>query len=166
MECGGPSAQLAAGIASEVLNSDVPEINFGETHGFSIASRFGFGVQVVNKHTHPLISRAVRIYRTSCLPGGLYLDPLSPCFDCIARVNPLHDQVWVAIEILVLDEGSRVLCQTCSQHIGQNARHDCRAKHFVQSLQPLLGKVRVHIKEKIIRILNSHLEISEPQLVW
>jgi len=166
VECGCPSAELAAGIAPEVFYSDLPQIDFGETHGLSIASRFGFRVQVVDKHTHPLVSRAVRIYRTPCLAGGLYLDSLSPRFDCIAWVNPLHDQVWVAIEILVLYEDPRVLCQACSQHIRQNARHDRRAKHFVQSLEALLGKVRVHVKEKIIYILHGHLEISEPQLIW
>lgn len=166
MECGRPGTEFSPGIAPEVFYGDLPQIDFGETHGFSIASRFGFRVQVVNKHTHPLVSRAVRIYRTSCLPGGLYLDPLSPRFDCIVWVNPLHDQVWVAIKVLVLYEDSRVLCQACSQHIRQNARHDRRAKHFVQSLEALLGKVRVHVKEKIIYILHGHLEISEPQLVW
>ena len=162
MECGRPGAKLAPRITPKVFYSDLPQIDFGETHGFSIASRFGFCVQAVDKHTHPLVSRAVRIYRTSCLPGGFYLDPLSSRFDCIVWVNPLYDQVWVAIEVLVLREDSRVLCQACSQHIRQNARHDRWAKHFVQSLEALLGKVRVHVKEKIIYILHGHLEISEP----
>jgi hypothetical protein len=83
VECGCPSAELAAGIPSKVFNSDVAEIDFSETHWLSIEGRLSFRVQVVDKHTHPLLSCAVRIYRTSCLPGGLYLDPLSPAFTAL-----------------------------------------------------------------------------------
>jgi hypothetical protein len=65
----------------------------------------------------------------------------------------------MSVEVLVLRQGSGVLCQAGGQHAG----HDCRPQHVVQSLQALRGQPAVHVEEEIVDILQSKLKILQPQ---
>jgi hypothetical protein len=71
---GSSCAKLATWISSEVIEADVPEVDFGERHGLSGNRRLAIAIHRVNEYAHPLIARAVRVDCTPRLAGSLDLD--------------------------------------------------------------------------------------------
>ena len=55
--------------------------------------------------------------------------------------------------------------QTCREHVRQDAGHDGRSEHIVESLQSFLRKVRVDIVEEIVHVLHCHVEVLQAQFV-
>jgi len=106
------------------------------------------------------------VHGSADLSSGFHLDPFCPCLDCILSINPLDDKIRMAVEVLVLCENPRVLCEARSDHIGEHTRHDCRAQHIIKSSKPFLREMRIYIIEKIINVLHRHLEVLQPQLIW
>src|SRR5437764_1386797 len=72
----------------------------------------------------------------------------------------------MSIEIAVLSECSRMFCQACSQHVREEPRHNCWAKHVIEPLEPLVNEPDVNIMEEVVDILHRHSEILEPELKW
>ena len=108
----------------------------------------------------------MRVDCAARLACRLDFDAFATGLDRIAGVDALHDQIGLAIEILVLGQRSRMPRHARRQHVGEQAGHDCRPQHVVHALQPLSNQCRVHIEEKVIDVLHRKLEILEPELEW
>ena len=86
-----PGAELASGISPEIFYGDLPQVYLVDSHGLPILGRFLFGIHVVDKYTHPLVSCTVGIYGAASFAGRLYFNSFFPCLDCISWVDPLQD---------------------------------------------------------------------------
>src|SRR3990167_1812450 len=58
-----------------------------------------------------------------------------------------------------------MLCQTCREHVRQDARSDGRTKHVIQSIEAFIDEMGVDVKKEIIDVLHRQLEIFQTKFV-
>jgi len=97
--------QLTTWIFSEIINSDVPQVDLSERHGLAVQRGFRFCVNIIYENTHPLLTGAVRIDSTTSFSGGLDFDALSSGTDGVTGIDSLNDKIWMAVEVLVFPKG-------------------------------------------------------------
>ena len=106
MKSCGVSSEFAACIASEILYDYLSKVNLDKLHRIPQAGRFRRIVSPIDKNAHPLVSRAVCIDRPAYLAGRLYLYSLTAGLHGIVGIVPLNNQVGMAVEELILRQGS------------------------------------------------------------
>ena len=77
------------------------QIDLRKRGGKSFTGGFGFVVYVVDEYAQPLVPCAVRVYGTASFTGGLDLNALGTALDSVVSVDPFHDEIRVAVEMLV-----------------------------------------------------------------
>ena len=165
VQCGRPCAKFTAWITPEIFHTHLTKVYFRERHGTSVQSRFRFAVHSIYKNAHLLFTRTVGVDRSSSFPSRFYFDSLTASFYGVIRVNAPHNEIRVSVEICIFCQYSRVLAQAGCQHVGQNAGHDGRPQHIVETLQSLADQIGVNVKREVVYILDGGLKITNPKLI-
>src|SRR5436853_1913605 len=113
IESSRSSTKFSAGIFAKISQGDLRDIYLCEAHWTPRYYRLRFFVDVINKNTHPLLARAMRVNGASDLTGSFDLNAFHTRLNAIIWVNSLDQEVGMSIEVPVLNKCARMLRQAC-----------------------------------------------------
>ena len=106
MQRGRARSEFATRVFSKIVDSYVSQVDLGEGHGLAVQRRFRLCINIVDENTHPLLTCAVRIDSATNFSGGLYFNTFSASFDGVTGIDPLDDEIGMAVEVLIFPESS------------------------------------------------------------